>query len=273
MKYETLVLDIDGTLLSSDLKISDNTVKIIEKLHSSGINIVFCSGRMFKSAVNFIKYNFSFSPPVISYNGGMIHESLTHDPLVCHSIDVDTSVSLIKFMRSRNCHCQIYLNDDLITENENSEITHYARHAGVDYTVVSNMTSVIEKYNSGPVKILAIGENEFLNEIAVESKKIFSEKLNIFKSYSNYLDFIPLSTNKGIALKELADSMNFNLKKTIMIGDGENDSYAFDYVKTSVAMGNADEFLKSKADYVTETNDSEGAFLAIRDFFSDILSQ
>lgn len=273
MKYETLVLDIDGTLINDKLEISKNTVETVEKLNSLGVRIIFCSGRMFKSAKNFIRKNFGFSAPVISYNGGMVHLDLDSAPVAKHSIDLETSLKLVDFLRIQNCHYQMYLKDELIAEKNTSELIGYSKHAGVEYKVVEDMKTELLKNGEGAAKMLVIADETLLDSISEGASDLFSEELNIFKSYSNYLDFIPRITNKGIALKELSLLMGFELSNSVMIGDGENDSFAFDYVGTAIAMGNAPQALKSRADYITEDNNHEGAFIAMRSHFIDILGK
>jgi len=50
------------------------------------------------------------------------------------------------------------------------------------------------------------------------------------------------------------------------IGDNESDATMFDVVKFSVAVANADDFTKSKASFVTSSNEDKGVLLAIKHF-------
>lgn len=49
-------------------------------------------------------------------------------------------------------------------------------------------------------------------------------------------------------------------------GDGENDFTMIDTVELGVAMGNAADFLKERADYITLSNNESGVAYAIRKF-------
>ena len=49
-------------------------------------------------------------------------------------------------------------------------------------------------------------------------------------------------------------------------GDGENDITMIEEAGLGVAMGNAGDFLKERADYVTLTNSENGVAYAIRKF-------
>lgn len=45
MKYKAVFIDVDGTLLTDDLKISEGTKDIIKRLHAENILIVIVTGR------------------------------------------------------------------------------------------------------------------------------------------------------------------------------------------------------------------------------------
>lgn len=62
----------------------------------------------------------------------------------------------------------------------------------------------------------------------------------------------------------LADHIGVRKEEIACIGDGENDLSLFAASGLKIAMGNAVENLKIQADYVTETNDRDGAARAVR---------
>lgn len=49
-------------------------------------------------------------------------------------------------------------------------------------------------------------------------------------------------------------------------GDGENDLPMLRHAHIGVAMGNADEFVKKQADYVTDSVDEDGILTALKHF-------
>jgi hydroxymethylpyrimidine pyrophosphatase-like HAD family hydrolase len=54
--------------------------------------------------------------------------------------------------------------------------------------------------------------------------------------------------------------------KLIAVGDGFNDLSMIEYAGLGVAMGNAPEEIKSKADYVTLSNDEDGVAHVLEEF-------
>ena len=51
------------------------------------------------------------------------------------------------------------------------------------------------------------------------------------------------------------------------IGDDDNDIDMLEAAGAGVAMGNAKDHVKAAADYITESNDNNGAALALEKYF------
>ena len=63
---------------------------------------------------------------------------------------------------------------------------------------------------------------------------------------------------KGIALEAFVKSKGIDLAETMAIGDNYNDVSMLEKAGRSVAMGNADYYIKSLCDVITDTNDESG---------------
>ena len=81
---------------------------------------------------------------------------------------------------------------------------------------------------------------------------------------SIYAEVFSKNASKGRALEALAGHLGITREETACIGDGENDLSMFEASGFNIAMGNAFDGLKKKADYVTASNNREGAAKAVR---------
>lgn len=266
----TFVFDLDGTLINGKMEISEKTVEQIYRIYEKKENIILCSGRMYKSVIfvrdKFLPFLKDYAP-VVSYNGSVIADK--NGEIVFSSvIDKNTSLELLEYFTERNIHKQIYLNDFLYSDNENDNIKLYAKHAGVDFEIIPSLSDFMEKSNNLPIKIIAIGESELLCDVQKELIPKYSE-LNIVKSFTTYLDINNKNSSKGLAVKKLSEMMNFDYKKAYIFGDSENDVSMLEISDNSFAMGNADEYVKSKAAYTTKTNYEDGVAFAIEKIYSD----
>lgn len=71
---------------------------------------------------------------------------------------------------------------------------------------------------------------------------------------------------KAYGIKQIVNHIGGNLEDVIVFGDAQNDLSKFCPHWTSVAMGNAIDELKEKADYVTTNVDDNGIYNACKHF-------
>ena len=69
---------------------------------------------------------------------------------------------------------------------------------------------------------------------------------------------MPANVNKAQALEKLLKYLKYNRKMLIACGDGLNDISMIEYAGIGVAMGNAQDIVKEKADFITKLNDDDG---------------
>lgn len=70
--------------------------------------------------------------------------------------------------------------------------------------------------------------------------------------------------NKAYGMEKLLTYLGKTREDAIAFGDGPNDLEMLSYAGIGVAMGNADDSVKEKADMVTARIDEDGIFLALR---------
>ena len=86
MKYKLLAVDMDGTLLTSDKKISPATLNKIAELSRRGVYIVVSTGRALPE-VTFNNDALQFMNCGILISGGIIYDFKNSKPLAVHSVE------------------------------------------------------------------------------------------------------------------------------------------------------------------------------------------
>ena len=81
----------------------------------------------------------------------------------------------------------------------------------------------------------------------------------VTKSDNSLVEVVNAKYSKGTAVRLLAELHNIPLEKTVAIGDQQNDIPMIEVAGLGIAVKNADEKLKEKADYVSEFTNEEGA--------------
>jgi len=88
-------------------------------------------------------------------------------------------------------------------------------------------------------------------------------EISFTSSDKGLLDIMAAGTNKGTAVAEVRQLLGLEKDQVCVFGDYINDLAMFDEARLTVAMGNAHNELKSKALFVTDTNDRAGVARAL----------
>ncbi len=257
------VYDIDGTLLNDDELLTDENKKAVIESEKHGL-VIFASGRMLRSILKFLNEHFEKEYPVIAYNGAVVYvpsEGIVYE----EGIDDVTTEKIIQDLKKEGIHRQIYVNDELVVEEDNEEVRGYAKHSGVDYRVVDDLVKFVKGKKS--TKILAISEPLILDRIK-ESLSPKYPDLRIFKSFPIYLDFVPKNVSKSKALELLAKKLGFKLSEVIAFGDNDNDADLLSAVGLGVAMANGTSRAKEAAKVVAPSNNDSGVAKVVFDILS-----
>ncbi|BBE29915.1 haloacid dehalogenase [Tepiditoga spiralis] len=266
---KSFVFDLDGTLLNSNIEITQNTINSLKKLKEQGTSIIIATGRMYSSMMYIIEKYLPFLKgysPLIAYNGAYVLDK-NKNILYESTIENKIACKCIKFLRNENIHRQAYINDVLIVEEDNNEIKSYSKHASIKYVVVKDLIDEINKRNN-VIKLLAIGKENIILELQKKLKKNFEKDLNIIQSFKTYLDLVHKNTSKGAALKKVFEYYNLSFDNTYIFGDSQNDISMLNLTKNSFVLNNASNEVKKHAKYVIPSNDEDGVSFAIEKILS-----
>ena len=260
--YKLIALDIDGTLLNSEKKITNEVFNSIQEAKKSGAKVVL--SRPLPGVTPLLdELNLNDDGDyVICFNGAVVQEVKSKKILsnieMCH----DDFVLINNLAKENNTHVHINTPTNLIIPEEtpNKYTIHEATLNNIDIVSMNE-----EDINDDITfcKIMIIDEPEKLEEVLENIPKDLFDKYTIVRSAPFFLEFLNKNANKGTALEALCNTINIPLSKSIAVGDEENDQHMIKMAGLGVAMGNATEHLKSIADYVTKSNDEDGVAYAI----------
>lgn len=263
-RIKFIALDIDGTIMGKEFRISDRTRKTIKRAIESGIYVVLATGRMYSATVP-IASGLGIVTPLINYQGGLIREFYTSDEIFLHyTIKPDLAKAIINELRNFGAQISVYLDDELFVEDESHILREYAGRRHIAYHKVHSFDKVLD---FKPTKILAIDSDpDNVTKMKNYLKEKYSKTLNVSKSMPGYCEIVDAKASKGDSILYLAKKWGIEKSEIMAIGDQDNDTEMLKAAGFSVAMGNADEELKKLAHYVTDTVENDGAALAIEKF-------
>jgi hydroxymethylpyrimidine pyrophosphatase-like HAD family hydrolase len=83
--------------------------------------------------------------------------------------------------------------------------------------------------------------------------------LTVCQSMPKLLDVMKEGITKAYALQKLSESLGIKRNEIVAIGDQLNDLDLLEYAGLGIAVANAEDALKEKADMVTIANNNEDA--------------
>jgi Cof subfamily protein (haloacid dehalogenase superfamily) len=253
-----LALDLDDTLLRSDLTISYQTRNAIKKVEAAGVIVVLASGRIpvamdqFASLLGMHKK----AGYLICNNGTLIQESHTGKVVYENRMDVKAALTAFDLADAEGFPVQIY-EDDIMYVSRHNEYTSYDQKlTGLRQVVVEHFRAMVA---GGCHKLLIPGDPKLLPPLESILRTYLEDNITIFTSKPYFLEILPANTNKGTALEKVADFLGINQKDVMAIGDSMNDEAMLKWAGMGIAMANSDERIKNIADLVTtRDNDDDG---------------
>ena len=260
MTKKIIAVDLDGTLLNGESKLSDFTKDTIKQISKKGHHVIIATGRPYRMAKDFY-HQLELETPMINFNGSLTHlpgkvweheKCLTVDKkylldMVARKEEIEADFIAGEYRKKfyitapdheiadprlfgvENFHPENQFNSDLVTKDPNCILL---------------QTRASDKY-----------------ALAEEMNKFYQYQLNIntWGGPLNILECNPKNVTKASALTYLLDKLNMDQKDLIAFGDEHNDTDMLALAGHGYAMKNASSVLLPYADSVTDfTNNEDG---------------
>ena len=265
MTYKMIVLDLDDTLLRDDQTISPRTKEALMAAQEMGVKVVLASGRPtfgmqhIAEELELSKYG-SY---ILSFNGGKIINCQTREEIFSSTLSRDEVHGLYEISRREGVHIHTYIEDEIVTEDDNEFSRIESELTGLPLRVVDSFKEAVSE---PVVKTLMVYEPDRLQEVEAKLQEELSTQFSVMRSKPYFLEFTELGVTKGTSLKQLIDACGIKQEEVIAIGDSFNDQAMIEFAGLGVAMGNAHEDIKAIADYVTDTNMNDGVAKVVEEF-------
>ncbi|MFA9556910.1 Cof-type HAD-IIB family hydrolase [Evansella sp. AB-rgal1] len=265
MKYKMIVLDMDDTLLLGDNTIGSHTKNALMKAQEMGVKVVLASGRPVKGMKKYAEelQLDHFGSYIMSYNGAKIINCRTKEELFSSMLQPKTVHHLYELSKRENVWLHTFIDDRIITE-ENNKYT--SIESELNNLPIEEVNNLVETITIPVVKVLMCEHPDKLVVVEEKLKKELGDELSIFRSKPYFLEFIEHGVTKGSSLAKLLKETGMSPQEVIAVGDSYNDATMIELAGLGVAMGNAPDDIKQKADYVTDTFENEGVATVIEEF-------
>jgi len=267
MNKYLFALDLDGTLLYDWETLKEETLEYLKNIKEQGHKFVIATGRPFRSSEEFYDL-LELDTPLINYNGGLVTSK--HDPLFKdYSLTINRECVLDIFEKNKQHIENAFgeVGDDIYLLHDTEEINPLLHNFNGSQLFVGDFKDILKADTNGFIIIAKEGQGQYIEEYVNKYYQGRVLSRNWGNEYSFIIELFTPATNKGNALKYVADYLGFKRENVIAFGDGHNDIEMILYANLGIAMANAHESLIEVADIVLEhTNKENGIEKFLKEF-------
>lgn len=276
-----IALDLDGTLLDAEKRLSEVNRAALERAAERGVLIVPTTGRFFGMMPPAVR-DLPFVRYAITINGAQVYDRETDTAIVRDEIPLDMALGVMavldRFDVIYDCYRQNWgwmtaaLQDKAADYATNE---HYLKMVREFRKPVPELKAHLKATaNDGDVqKIMLFARNtqvsglssQVLDAIRLELAARFPE-IKVTSSTWNNIELNIRTAHKGNALKRFAEHLGLGLANCMAFGDGMNDFTMVEAAGLGVAMANAEPEVKRVAKWIAPSNDDDGVAAGLEEW-------
>ena len=240
-EYKALILDLDGTLIGPDERISPRVADAVREV-AARIGVSIATGRETADVLRHAG-DLGLTWPQISDNGAMILDPVSGANL--------WSAPILGEELSRKVMQPII----------DSEYSFFATHSDGAVTDVADL----DRWDLTRISALDLDEKAAEDMIAQLSADGDLDSVRVWLPYNRLwaVDFTRKGVNKGSALRAMCELIGIRSSQTIAVGDSFNDAPLMATAGFGIAMGNAPKEVREAARYSVPTVEEDGLAHAI----------
>lgn len=288
---QMIVMDMDGTLLTSENKISPKTKELLLRVQQQGVRLVLASGRSYCKLLEYAKELCmdAYGGYLLEVNGLILYDLASGKRHIRKQMGRIEMEELFTYFRQWDVEFMAQFDDGLYDYNPESIIKEKAEYRrihnlGEDYPWTGGAFALLADNRKGYPNIHYIDTWEEIDrrinkvsiayhadvmaEVSAQAKRDLKDRYWLGLTTPKWLELMPLGITKGSGLQALVDILGISMRDVMAFGDGENDIEMLQAAGIGIAMGNAMAEVKAAADEETDSNNDEGIFKALQKYFA-----
>jgi len=257
--FELGAFDLDGTVLSRNLRISDRTVDALRGLRERGMRLVVATGRRFEGAREHAKrLGFAGSDPVICYGGSMVRR-MNGETLLHRTLPRELGVEVLEWAAERGLHARVFVDGRIITSPDTpAALEHLRRREEPGVSTVDSPAGWLEAGGEEPTKLVIVDHPDDVGGWLEEAQEHFRGRLFVTRSLPHYVEVGGLEGTKSKALEFLCGRWGIDPGRVLAFGDADNDIDMLRFAGRGVAVGGMTGEVREAADEVVPNVDEDG---------------
>ncbi len=274
MGVRLIAIDIDGTLLDSQFKMSEANCKAIVAAAERGMEITLVTGRRFDFALP-VADALPCPLTLIVNNGAVIktREGVTH---LRHLLPVDVARAVLEATPQYRSGTAVVFDrpraNQIIYERIDWEDSGRKSYYDRNREFIAQMSPLEACLSEDPIQVMYSGSVGLMREVEAALRALplaekFALAVTEYESRNfTLVDVIHPGCSKGATLAEWVSLRGLGREEVMAIGDNLNDREMLEFAGLPVIMGNSVPELKKLGWRETLSNDQNGVAAAIESY-------
>ncbi len=265
-----IALDLDGTLLDSEKRLSAENAAALARAAAQGIEIVPATGRFYRGMPQVIR-ELPYVRYAITVNGAQVFNVAQGNTVCASEIPWERAVAVMQRLDQLPVIYDCYQNGwGWMTQRLYDQAEQYAANAHSLQMIrelrspVPELKACLRERAEGVQKIQIFFRDMALRARMLQALPKEFPDLVVTTSIVNNIEINSRGATKGNALKKLAAHLGVPVSAAMAFGDDGNDISMLRAAGVGVAMENAGEEVKLAADHVAPHCNESGVARALR---------
>jgi glycosyltransferase AcbS len=260
--FRVVATDLDGTLLRSDLTVSERTLRALTLVAEAGAHHLVVTGRPAAACKEFLAA-LGYRGLAVCGQGAQLYDAGAGRLLVSVSLDRALARTVVERVEAALGRLEL----GVVTAPPESRFKVTPGfgervHHGWD------VTTDRELLWTDPIDKLVLHHPEIPeDDLADTARQLCGEAVTVVHSVKGMVEVLPPGTTKGAGVERAARLLGFTGTDTVAFGDMPNDIPLLAWAAHGVAVGNAHPALRAVADEVAPRNDEDGVAAVLERLF------
>lgn len=262
--YKLIALDLDGTLLNSQMKLSDGNAAALRRAMDAGVQVVLATSRWYGLAKRTAD-RIGLTTPIIASNGAIAKRPDDGSELLHLHVDTDASREVVALGDDAGWEMYTTVGDATFMKMRPGVIP---ERLPAGLRVADRQANHLGE--GPPTCVMAFGQDA-VQAIEEQFAGKFEGRARFSINYPGgglppYWVMTHPEADKASALKIVCEELGVAPEETVAMGDSESDLGMLEWAGLGVAMANGSDAAKRAALHIAPPNDADGAAWAIDRF-------
>ena len=266
-----LALDIDGTLVGPDVRLSPRIRAAIAEAVDRGVRVSLATGRRPVSAVGFAN-QLGLVEPVIAHQGAVIRAMPKRREIVLGEIPAqrgrvgrllhhepmapDVIRDALRWCAANDLQAHVNNLEEIVAQADDPHFEDYSVYYGVDAAWVPDLVAAIDRPMT---KVISSGEPPRPMGLIQEARRVFAGRASPTVSHPRFLEFVASGVSKGKSVAWLAHRAGIPMGQVLTMGDALNDLEMIEAAGHGAAIQSGPHELWPSGRYLARPVEEEGA--------------